>query len=423
MVISEKKYWLIAKKIIPSGNSFLSKNPTRHPSSKWPKYFLKAKGCKIWDLRNKVFIDFSFMGVGTNVLGYSNSRVNSEVLKIVKKSNMSTMNSLEEVLLAKELINLHKWSEQAKFAKTGAEANTLAVRIARAYTGKEKVIVCGYHGWHDWYLSANLKKNNSLDTHLFKDLKISGVPKFLKNETLSFKFNDYDSLNLIVKKNKKKIACLIMEVERTEKPKDNFLLKVRNLCNRNNIILIFDECTTGFREHLGGRHKMYKINPDIAMFGKALGNGYPITAIIGKKKIFSKFKNTFASSTFWSDRIGFAAALATIKEMKRIKSWKKLKDNSIYIKSQLKRIATSNNLEIHFSSIDCLLFFQIKGFTDDFINKFIAEKMIKKGYLAGNKIYVSISHTKKYVNNYINEMSKIFRNLNLKLKKINEHKD
>ncbi len=415
MVISQKKKWKLAEKIIPSGNSFLSKNRSRHSTDKWPIYFSKAKGCKIWDLNNKVFIDFSFMGVGTNILGYANKNINSEISKIIKKSNMSTLNCLEELLLAQELIKLHKWSDQVKFAKTGAEANALAIRVARAYTGKNKVIVCGYHGWHDWYLSANLIKNNTLDTHLFKDLKISGVPKALSHQTFSFLYNDFSKLISIVKKYKDDVACLIMEVERNEKPKNNFLFKVKNLCKKNNIVLIFDECTTGFRESLGGRHKDYNIYPDIAMFGKALGNGYPITTIIGKKKIFSHFKDTFASSTFWSDRIGFAAGLATIKEMRRIKSWKILKSNSLYLKSNLKKIAKLNKLKITFSSIDCLLFFEIEGFESSFLNKYIGDEMLKKGYLAGNRIYVSVSHTKSIIDKYIKNLSQVFKKLSLKI--------
>ena len=405
-----QKLWKKAKNFIPSGNSFLSKNPSRFKSKLWPIYFTKSKGCDVWDLNNKKYSDFSYMGVGTNILGYSNYKVDKEVMKIVKKGNLTTLNCPEEVELAERLVKMHKWANGVKFARTGAEANAIAVRLSRAFNKKNKVIVCGYHGWHDWYLSAKLLKTNYMDTHLFPKLKIEGVPSALKGNTYSVKFNDLNSIKRIIKKDKD-ISSIIMEVERDQKPKLNYLKSIRKICNKNNICLIFDECTSGFRETYGGLHLKYKIYPDIAMFGKAIGNGYALTAVIGKKKIMDKSKDTFISSTFWSERIGYTAALATLKEMKKIKSWKIITKKGQFIKKQLFKIAQKYGLDIKFSGLDSLIKFELKGLKKYDYNKFIIEKMLSKNFLACQNIYVSVAHNKKIINKYLSYMNNIFRDL------------
>ena len=411
MALKEKNIWKKAKKIIPSGNSFLSKNPSRFPIKNWPIYFSKAKGCVIWDLNNKKYLDFSYMGVGTNILGYADSDVDLAVIKEIKKSNVSTLNTPHEIYLASMLLKIHPWAAMVKFARTGAEANALAVRVARSYTEKDKIIVCGYHGWHDWYLSAKLGSTyNNLDTHLYKNLKISGVFKGLKNSTYSAKYNDLKTLKQIIHKDQN-IACLIMEVERTSKPNKNYLQEVRKICTKNKIILIFDECTTGFRETYGGIHLKYKVNPDIAMFGKAIGNGYAITSIIGKKNVMKCFDNTFASSTFWSEKTGFVAGVSTLKKMKKIKSWNVIKKKGKLIKKNLEEIAIKNKLKISFTGMDTLISFSIQGVKNHVLNNFILSNMLKEGFLAGNTIYVSVSHSDSLLKKYIVKMNRIFKKL------------
>ncbi len=405
-----KQLWKIALNKIPSGNSFLSKNPSRYKSVNWPEYFMKSKGSIIWDLNGSKFYDFTFMGVGTNILGYANSRIDDEVIKKLKKGNMSTLNCPEEPIFAKKIIKLHKWADMAKFAKTGAEANAIAIRLSRAYNKKNKIIICGYHGWHDWYLSAKFSKNNYLDTHLFPSLKVEGVSKKLKNQIYSIKYNDLESLKKLIKKDKD-ISCLIMEVERDQKPNKGYLKNIKRLCNRNNICLIFDECTTGFRDVYGGLHLKYVINPDLAMFGKAIGNGYSITTIIGKKPIMIKANKSFISSTFWSERIGFVAGIATLNEMKRIKSWKIISSKGRKIKSMLTKLATQSNLGIRFKGLDALIKFELLNTKIKNYENFITHEMLKRGFLASNSIYISTSHTDKLIKKYIKEMKIIFQKL------------
>ncbi len=402
------KTWNKAKKIIPTGNNFLSKNPSRFKSNKWPIYFSKSKGCVVWDLNNKKYIDFSFMGVGTNILGYNNKKVDSQVISKVKKGNMTTLNCAEEVELASQLIKMHKWASGVKFARTGAEANAIAVRLSRAFNKKNKVLICGYHGWHDWYLSAKLNKKNYMDTHLFPNLKVDGVPNFFKGNTYSVKYNDLETLVKIVKKDKD-ISAIVMEVMRDVHPNKNYLKNIRKICNKYNICLIFDECTSGFRETYGGLHLKYKVNPDIVMFGKAIGNGYALTAILGKKKIMNSAKNSFISSTFWSERIGYVASLATLKEMKRIKSWKVITKKGKYIKKNLVSIAKKNGLDIRFSGLDSLIKFRLIGFKSFDYGKFITDKMLENGYLACQSIYVSVAHTNKAITKYLKCIDKIFK--------------
>ena len=317
-----QKLYKRAKKIIPGGNMLLSKRPEMFLPEKWPAYFSKAKGCKVWDLDGNELIDMSIMGIGTNTLGYGHPEVDEAVMKTVKDGNMSTLNCPDEVFLSEQLIEMHPWADMARFARSGGEANAIAVRIARAAAEKDNVAICGYHGWHDWYLSANLSNDKSLDGHLLPGLEPKGVPRNLKNTVFPFRYNQIDELEELVKKHD--IGVIKMEVVRSTGPKNNFLQKVRNLANEKGIILIFDECTSGFRENFGGLHMKYNVEPDIAMFGKAMGNGYAITSIIGRRKIMDAAQSTFISSTFWTERIGPSAALKTLEVMKRETSWEKL---------------------------------------------------------------------------------------------------
>jgi glutamate-1-semialdehyde 2,1-aminomutase len=411
-----KKILKKANKLIPGGNSFLSKNPKRFDTDKWPSYFSKSDGCKVWDVKNKMYFDFSLMGVGTNILGYRNKKVDLAVTKVIQKGNMTTLNCPEEVEFADLILKVHPWAQMAKFSRTGAEADAIALRLARAYNKKNKTIICGYHGWHDWYLSAKFLKSNHLETHLFPELKVEGVPKILKGNTYSVIYNDMNALNKIVKKDKD-ISAIIMEVERDKKPKKQYLKSVRKLCNDNKICLIFDECTSGFRETFGGIHLKYGVNPDIATFGKAIGNGYSLTAIIGKKKFMIKAKDTFISSTFWSERIGYAAAIATLKEMKRVKSWKKIKQKGKYIKNSLFKIAKKNDLSINFFGLDSLIRFEIDGLGKLNYKRIIIEEMLKKNFLATQLIYVSLAHSKKLIDLYIKSMDHVFKKISMKSKK------
>ena len=263
-----QELWKRAKNVIPGGNMLLSKRAEMFLLDHWPAYYSKAKGCHVWDLDGRKLIDMSIMGIGTNMLGYCREEVDKSVANVVNCSNMSTLNCPEEVYLAERLVELHPWAGMVRFARSGGEANAIAVRIARAATGRDQVAVCGYHGWHDWYLATNLSKEDGLSEHLLPGLKPNGVPKSLIGTVIPFSYNNLNQLREIVSNNK--LAAIKMEVQRSEAPDPGFLEAVRSICDEEGIVLIFDECTSGFRETLGGLHKKYNVNPDIAMFGKAL---------------------------------------------------------------------------------------------------------------------------------------------------------
>ena len=318
-----QKLWNRAKRVIPGGNMLLSKRAEMHLPNNWPSYFSKTSGCSVWDLDGRHYYDYHLMGVGTNILGYAHPEVDGAVMDVINRGNLSTLNAPEEVFLAEKLLELDRWAGMIRFARSGGEANAIAIRIGRAASGRDGVAVCGYHGWHDWYLSANLAVGDQLAGHLLPGLSTAGVPKSLKGDVHPFNYNDFKALEQLVKS--KSIGVIKMEVVRNFEPKDDFLLKVRKLATDHNIVLIYDECTSGFREWYGGLHKNYKIFPDIAVYGKTLGNGYAVSAIVGREEVMQSAQSTFISSTFWTERIGSAAALKTLEVMAVEKPWEQAK--------------------------------------------------------------------------------------------------
>ncbi len=401
-----QKLWREAKEIIPGGNMFLSKKSEMFLPNLWPSYFKSAKGCIVKDLDNKSYIDMT-MGIGTNILGYSNPFVNNAVIKAVRKSTMSTFNAKEEVLLAKKLLKMHKWAGGVKFARTGGEANALSLRIARTYANKKKIAICGYHGWHDWYLSANLNKKNNLDKHLLKGLSTSGVPKELKNTVFPFEYGNYKQFLDIIKNHK--IGIIKMEVSRSLSANQKFLKFIRKKCNKNKMILIFDECTSGFRQTYGGIHKLYNIEPDIAVFGKSLGNGFAISAVLGKKKIMKSSENSFISSTFWSERVGYVAAIETLNQMEKTKSWKKISKLGIYFRKRLKNLAEENLINLEIKGLLGIPFFSIKNDVNNVYKTFITQEMLKSGFIINNAVFISISHNKKIFEKFFRVLDRIFK--------------
>jgi glutamate-1-semialdehyde 2,1-aminomutase len=401
-----QKLWKRAKHVIPGGNMLLSKRAEMFLPDQWPAYFSKAKGSKVWDLDGNEYIDMSIMGIGTNTLGYGHPEVDEAVIRTVHAGNMSTLNCSEEVYLAEKLIELHPWADMARLARSGGEANAIAIRIARAASGRDKVAVCGYHGWHDWYLSANLGDEQNLAGHLLPGLEPNGVPKNLCGTVFPFNYNNYAELEQLVEKHD--IGVIKMEVVRNKEPEDNFLHKVRALATRRNIILIFDECTSGFRETFGGLHKKYGVEPDMAMFGKALGNGYAITATIGRREVMEAAQSTFISSTFWTERIGPTAALKTLEVMEREKSWDKITATGLDIRRRWQALAEKHGLELDHWGLPALTGFTIKSDRALAYKTLITQEMLKKGYLAGTSVYVCIEHTPDVLDGFFDALDPVF---------------
>ena len=350
------------------------------------------------------------MGIGTNTLGYGHPDVDAAVQQAVGFGNMSTLNCPEEVYLAEKLIELHPWADMVRLARSGGEANAIAVRIARAATGKDNVAICGYHGWHDWYLSANLGDDKNLDGHLLPGLEPNGVPRSLKGSVFPFNYNKFAELEELVNIND--IGVIKMEVLRNHEPEDNFLHKVRKLATDRNMVLIFDECTSGFRETFGGLHKKYGVEPDMAMFGKALGNGYGITAIIGKRAVMEAAQTTFISSTFWTERIGPTAALATLKVMEKNKSWDQITKTGLNIRQGWQQLANKHSIKIDHWGMPALTGFTFQGPNALAYKTLVTQEMMAKGYLASNSVYACIDHTPEVVTEFLANLDPVFAMIN-----------
>jgi glutamate-1-semialdehyde 2,1-aminomutase len=401
--------WQRAKHIIPGGNMLLSKRAEMFLPDHWPAYYSKAKGCKVWDLDGKEYTDMCIMGIGTNTLGYGHEEVDAAVLANVQAGNMSTLNAPEEVYLAEKLIEMHPWADMARFARSGGEANAIAIRIARAASGKDKVAICGYHGWHDWYLAANLGDDNHLAGHLLPGLDPKGVPQNLRGTVYPFNYNNYAELEAIVAEHD--IGVIKMEVMRNQGPQDNFLQKVRDLATRRGIVLIFDECTSGFRQTFGGIHKMYGVEPDMAMFGKALGNGYAATATIGRREVMQSAQSTFISSTFWTERIGSTAALKTLEVMEREKSWERITATGTGIMARWQKLGEKHGLKVNVAGLPAICAFGFDSPKALAYKTLITQEMLAKGYLASNLIFSSLAHTPEVVDGYFEALDPIFETI------------
>jgi len=346
------------------------------------------------------------MGIGTNILGYGHPEVDEAVRRTVEAGNMSTFNCPEEVYLAERLVELHPWAEMVRFARTGGEANAIAIRIARAASGRDRVAICGYHGWHDWYLAANLGTANALGEHLLPGLEPKGVPQSLRGSVLPFNYNNFSELEMLVRDYE--VGVIMMEVARTISPTNDFLVQVRKLATDKNIVLIFDECSSGFRQTFGGLHKLYGVEPDMAMFGKALGNGYAIAAVIGRRSVMEAAQSTFISSTFWTERIGPTAALKTLEVMEREKSWERITQTGRTIGERWQALASKYELPIQINGIPAMIGFSIPVPDTLKYKTLITQEMLKKGFLAATSVYVCTEHTPPIVDQYFNALDPLF---------------
>lgn len=408
--------WRRAKKVIPGGGQLLSKRAEMFLPDQWPSYYKKAKGIEVWDLDGNKYIDMSIMGVGSCMLGYADGNVNKAVRSAVDNGSMCTLNSPEEVELAELLCKIHPWAKMARYARTGGEAMAVAVRIARAHSGKDKVVFCGYHGWSDWYLAANLADTKSLDGHLLPGLDPAGVPRKLEGTTLTFSYNNIKELENIVAKNKD-IGVIVVEPFRHQEPKNDFLNKVKNIAHKIGAVLIFDEITIGWRLNVGGVHLLYGTDPDIAVFAKAMSNGYPMAAIIGREDVMQSAQKTFVSSTYWTERIGPVAALATIKEMKNKNVPAHLKKIGAMIGKGWKKLAGKYGLKITVLGPEALITFSFDhGKDSQAIKTLFTQEMLRRGYLASGSVYVSYAHKEQHVKKYLDAVDEVFGVIQIAIK-------
>lgn len=399
--------WKKAKKIIPGGSQLLSKRAERFLPEQWPAYFKKAKGVEVWDLDGNKYLDVHG-SIGACILGYADPDVNKAVKRVVDQGNNATLNCPEEVELAELMCKLHPWAKMVRYARGGGEAMTVAVRIARAYSGRDKIAFCGYHGWQDWYLAANLAADKNLDGHLLPGLEPRGVPRGLKGTAIPFNYNNIEELEEIVRKNND-IGVIVMEPIRFEEPKNNFLHRVREIANKIGAVLIFDEITIGWRLANGGAHLKYGVNPDIAVFAKGMSNGYPMAAIIGTEDVMQAAQSTFISSSYWTEKIGPTAALAAIKKMIKINVPRHLdKIGRIFIDG-LREIADRNELKVDISGRPPLISFSFNYEDNQAVMTLFTQEMLKRGILASGSVDVTYSLKENHVKKYLKAADEVFK--------------
>lgn len=397
-----------ARMRIPGGTQLLSKRPEMYLPGQWPAYYSRAQGAELWDLEGRKYVDMSYSGIGACILGYADLDVNDAVEAAVEAGNMCTLNCPEEYELAELLCDLHPWAEMVRYTRCGGEAMAVAVRIARARTRRDKVAFCGYHGWHDWYLSANLSSESALDGHLLPGLEPAGVPRGLTGTALPFHYNRIDELKSIVDANPRELAAIVMEPVRDHEPQPGFLESVRQIARQAGAVLIFDEVTAAFRRNTGGAHLRYGVPPDIAVFAKAISNGYPMAAILGTADVMEAAQETFVSSTYWTERIGPAAALATIEKHQRCEVPQHLERIGARVQAGWRDIARTVELPVEVSGMPALGHFAIRTENAQAARTLFTQLMLDRGFLASNAFYAMYAHQDYHVDPYLAAVEDVF---------------
>ena len=305
-----------AQRLIPGATQLISRRPSRFAFGVSPVFAASAKGARITDVDGNEFIDW-VSAIGAIILGYGDEVVDEAVCEQISTGTMYSISHEVELELAEELIAQVPCAEMVRYAKGGGDACAVAVRIARGSTGRDKVLFSGYHGWHDWYLAANLDIDESLDSHLFPGIDPIGVPKALAGTAIPFPWGDADALGELLDQHRGEVAAVMMEPLRSELPPDGYLQKVRQLTRDHNVVMIFDEVSTGIRFSAGGVQPVVGVTPDMAVFAKSISNAYPMGVVVGTRDVMEPAANMFVSSTYWSDTIGARAALTTLREVRR----------------------------------------------------------------------------------------------------------
>jgi len=380
IVTQSDKLYERALPIMTPVTQTLAKGPGQYINGVAPKYLKKGKGSRVWDVDGNEFLDYN-MAIGPLSLGYCYPRVDEAIIEQLKDGIAFSMMHELEVVLAELVHEIIPNAEAIRISKTGADVTSAAIRVARAYTGRKKVLCCGYHGWHDWYISVTSRS--------------SGIPEEIKELTSTFEYNDLDSVRNALDED---VACVILEPFVFEAPKDNFLQELKDLCDANGTLLIFDEMWTGFRIALGGAQEYFQVTPHLACYSKAFANGMPISLLTGRKEIMDKFREeVFFFTTFGGEALSLAAAIATIQEMKEknVPAW--LAEKGRRLKDGYNTLAADLDIA-HYTKCtgyDCrsLVSFDASAGNPLELKSFVQQELIKRGILWSGFHNMSFSHT------------------------------
>jgi glutamate-1-semialdehyde 2,1-aminomutase len=407
-----------AKEVIPGGTQLLSKRPEMYAPDRWPAYYREARGCEVIDLDGRRFVDLTTSGIGSCLLGYADPDVTDAVIRRVQLGSMCTLNNFEEVELAELLISLHPWAEQVRYARTGGETAAVAVRIARAHTGRDRIAFCGYHGWSDWYLATNLPPGDGetddpdpLKGHLLPGLQPAGVPSGLAGTAIPFSYNCIDELRRIVEEQGPQLAAVVMEPTRSVDPAPGFLESVRELCDHCGAVLVFDEISSGWRLGLGGAHLKYGVDPDIAIFAKSIGNGHPMGAVIGRGRVMDAAQTSFISSTYWTEGVGPTAALAAIRKMQRIDVVGHVERIGRLFRDGWIELGKRHGVPVDVTGHPALLHLGFDHPQALALGTLVTTRMLDRGFLTGSGFYPSLAHTQRHVNAYLAAADPVFAEL------------
>lgn len=384
-----------ATELIPGATQLISRRATRFAYGVSPVYAARAAGARIWDVDGSEYLDW-VSSVGAIILGYADDVVDAAVKEQIDRGTMYTLNHELEIELADELVRTVPSAEMVRYAKGGGEACAIAVRIARGTTGRDMVLFCGYHGWADWYLAANLINDGTLDEHLFPGIEPIGVPRALAGTIYPFRYGDLEMLEDLLEGHAGQVACIILEPMRSEHPPAGYLEGVRELATRHGVVLIFDEVSTGPRPALGGAQEYLGVTPDMTVLAKAISNGYPMGAVVGKRWVMAPTARMFISSTYWSDAIGLTAALTTLRELRRRNAVAHIHHIGRLLKQEINSAIDEIGLPAECSGCDWhpVLRFRLSDATlQKKVTTLYIQELAKGGIIALPGFYVQAAHT------------------------------
>ena len=384
-----------ATDLIPGRTQLISRRADQFAAGVSPIYAQRAKGSRFIDVDENEYIDW-VNAVGAVILGHADEVVDSAVKEQIDRGSIYTLNSPLEIELATELCNTIPSAEMVRYTKGGGEACAVAARIARGVTGRDKILFCGYHGWHDWYQAANFGVDPESGEYPFAGIEPIGVPKALAGTVIPFTYGNLDRLAALLEEHAGEVAAIMMEPARTELPPPGYLEGVKALAQAHDAILIFDEVSCGWRLAIGGVQQYVGVTPDMTVVAKAMSNGYPMGAVVGARRVMEPAARMFISSSYWSDNIGLVASLTTIRELKRRDAETRFREIGAALRSALNRAIAAAGLQggcIGLYSNPLVSFDLPKGVDSRKVSTLFIQEMARRGVHTYMSFKATLAHT------------------------------